>query len=216
MSATLSACAGFYPKRRSTGNDGGVDATGKAQLRREILAARRALSPQTRSSDADRLAGHAATLAIGCPTTCAYVPMGTEPGGLALLLGLRGPGTRVLLPLTGSRGERLDWAEFTGEHGLRTAGYGLREPVGPPLGPAAITEAGMVFLPALAVDRAGHRLGRGAGFYDRSLALVGPGARLVAVVREVEVLTQLPHEAHDIAVGWALTPAGLIRLGASL
>jgi len=46
--------------------------------------------------------------------------------------------------------------------------------------------------------------------------LADPGARLVAVVREVEVLTQLPAEAHDIAVGGALTPAGLIRLSATL
>lgn len=193
-----------------------VAATGKAELRRKILAARRALCPHTRATEADHLAGYATTLATGVPTTCAYLPMGTEPGSLALLLALRAAGTRVLLPLTGARGDRLDWAEFTGVHALQTVRYGLREPTGPPLGAAAITGAGLVLVPALAVDRVGNRLGRGAGFYDRSLGLADPGARLVAVVREVEVLTQLPAEAHDIAVGGALTPAGLIRLEATL
>lgn len=189
---------------------------GKGELRSEILAARRALGVRSRAEEADRLAGYAATLATGVPTTCAYVPMGTEPGSLGMLSALRATRTRVLLPLTGARGAPLDWAEFTDADGLHAAGYGLREPTGAPLGPAVITAAGLVLLPALAVDRAGNRLGRGAGFYDRSLGLVAPGTRLVAVVRENEVLAQLPHEPHDIPVGWALTPAGLIRLGAAL
>jgi 5-formyltetrahydrofolate cyclo-ligase len=193
-----------------------VAAKGKAELRSKILAARRALSAQSRAEEADRLAGYAATLVAGVPTTCAYVPMGTEPGSLALLSALRAANTRVLLPLTGARGTPLDWAEFTDADGLHAAGYGLREPTGTPLGPTAITAAGVVLLPALAVDRVGNRLGRGAGFYDISLGLVEPGTRLVAVVRESEVLAQLPHEPHDIPVGWALTPAGLIRLGAAL
>ena len=34
-----------------------------------------------------------------------------------------------------------------------------------------------VLVPALAVDRAGHRLGRGGGHYDRTLALLGDGPR---------------------------------------
>lgn len=187
----------------------------KSRWRRELLAARRALDPQTRAAEAGRLAEHAATLAGGCLLTCAYVPVGTEPGSVALLHALRAVGSRVLLPMAGTPAA-LDWAEFTDAEDLVAARYGLREPTGLPLGPGAITEADLVLLPALAVDHAGTRLGRGAGFYDRSLSLAAPRARLVAVVRAEEVLTRLPREDHDIAVGWALTPAGLIPLGPAL
>ena len=45
-----------------------------------------------------------------------------------------------------------------------------------------------MLVPALAVDRRGVRLGRGAGFYDRSLPLAAPAARLVAVVRDDELV----------------------------
>ena len=69
-------------------------------------------------------------------------------------------------------------------------------------------------VPALAVDRHGHRLGRGAGFYDRSLPLCDPGAALMAVVRDDELLDAVPSEAHDVAMTHALTPrGGVVRLG---
>ena len=64
--------------------------------------------------------------------------------------------------------------------------------------PTALADATVVFVPALAVDRAGVRLGRGAGFYDRSLPLAAPAARLVAVVRDDELVDEVPAEPHDV------------------
>ncbi|WP_307846232.1 5-formyltetrahydrofolate cyclo-ligase, partial [Rhodococcus sp. CX] len=62
--------------------------------------------------------------------------------------------------------------------------------------------------PALAVDRRGVRLGRGAGFYDRTLHLADPSARLIAVVRDEELVDELPEDPHDIRMTHALTPSG--------
>ena len=191
-------------------------ATTKADVRLRILAARRALDKQTHAREAAALVTLVASLAREGGVTCAYVPMGAEPGSLTMLQALRAVGSRVLLPLTCSPGQPLDWAEFTGTEELRDAEYGLRAPTAGPLGPAAIAEARLVLVPALAVDQAGHRLGRGAGFYDRSLMLADPAAHLVAVVRAAEVLASLPYEDHDIAMDDALTPAGLISLGTAL
>jgi 5-formyltetrahydrofolate cyclo-ligase len=70
-------------------------------------------------------------------------------------------------------------------------------------------------VPALAVDHSGARLGRGRGFYDRTLVLRDPNARLVAVVRDEELLDEVPHEPHDVPMTHALTPrGGLVELGA--
>lgn len=70
-----------------------------------------------------------------------------------------------------------------------------------------------MLVPALAVDRQGVRLGRGRGFYDRSLRCRDPHARLVAVVRTVELVDVLPSEPHDVPMTHALTPErGLIAL----
>jgi 5-formyltetrahydrofolate cyclo-ligase len=77
-----------------------------------------------------------------------------------------------------------------------------------------VADAAVVFVPALAVDRTGVRLGRGAGFYDRTLSLAHSSARLVAVVRDDELVGEIPAEPHDVPMTHALTPGrGLIRLG---
>ena len=88
------------------------------------------------------------------------------------------------------------------------ARFGLQEPIEPWLPADAIAAATVVLVPALAVDRGGVRLGRGAGFYDRSLPLAATGARLVAVVRDDELVDRLPAEPHDVRMTHALTPSG--------
>jgi len=97
---------------------------------------------------------------------------------------------------------------------LVNARFGLLEPAEPWLPPNAVADADVVIVPALAVDRSGARLGRGRGFYDRTLVLRGPRARLIAIVRDEELLDEVPHEPHDVPMTHALTPGrGLVELG---
>ena len=59
----------------------------------------------------------------------------------------------------------------------------------------------------------GVRLGRGSGFYDRSLGFRDPQSRLVAIVRDSELVDELPSEPHDVPMTHALTPGrGLVTL----
>ncbi|MCP3800279.1 5-formyltetrahydrofolate cyclo-ligase [Allokutzneria sp. A3M-2-11 16] len=141
-------------------------------------------------------------------TVCAYVPIGAEPGSPALLSSLLDAGCRVLLPVVTGRSP-LAWSEHTGK--LLPARYGLLEPPGPRLDPSAVGEADAVLIPALAVDRRGVRLGRGAGHYDRSLPLVRPGVPLVAVVHPEEFVDELPGEEHDIRMTAVLVPHASVR-----
>lgn len=198
----------------------------KAEIRTAILAARRAVSRQRHEAEARRLAAHLPALVETSSTArsgaavviCAYVPVGSEPGSTTLVDTLHGLGARVLLPVArrGADGEPqpLRWAEYRpGE--LVEAPMRLREPSGPALDPDTIRTAALVLVPALAVDRRGVRLGRGAGFYDRSLRMSDPRARLVAVVRDDELVDTLPAEPHDVPMTHALTPhRGVVELGA--
>jgi 5-formyltetrahydrofolate cyclo-ligase len=189
----------------------------KTDLRATILRARRAAPAHEHDAEAHALAGHAAALVTDDPTVCAYVPVGSEPGSLELIDGLRRHGVRVLLPVArhGPAGvpQPLQWGEYVAG-ALVEARFGLREPAGPWLPPEAVADVSLLLVPALAVDRLGVRLGRGAGFYDRTLRMASSSARLVAVVRDDELLDRLPAEPHDIAVTHALTPRlGLVQLG---
>ncbi|MGK2880272.1 MAG: 5-formyltetrahydrofolate cyclo-ligase [Mycobacterium sp.] len=187
----------------------------KHDLRKQLLAARRAVGEQVHSAEATTLSRHAAALVSEGATVCAYVPVGTEPGSLDMLDALAAAGAAVLLPVTmtiDGVAQPLSWASYRpGE--LAAARFGLLEPTGPVLPPETVARADLLLVPALAVDRRGVRLGRGAGYYDRSLGLGDPTATRVAVVRDDELVDELPSEPHDIAMTHALTPGfGVITL----
>jgi 5-formyltetrahydrofolate cyclo-ligase len=193
-----------------------VPTPSKAELRARILTARRAASAD-HDADARALAGRVPTLVAAGQTVCAYVPVGSEPGSVAMLDALTVLGARVLLPVARHDSAEdplpLSWGEYQSGV-LVEARYGLLEPPPPWLPADAVATAAVVLVPALAVDRTGVRLGRGAGFYDRTLHMADPAARLTAVVRDEELVDRLPAEPHDVPMTHALTPrGGLTALG---
>ncbi|MER8045247.1 5-formyltetrahydrofolate cyclo-ligase [Streptomyces sp. NPDC094032] len=187
----------------------------KTVLRRALLGARAALTPDATGRAAELLARSALELAelAGARTVAAYVSVGREPGTRALLDALRERGVRVLLPVLLPDND-LDWAVYEGPERLAKAGRGLLEPVGERLGPEAVCAADAVLLPGLAVDARGLRLGRGGGSYDRVLArLVRAGAdpALVVLLYANEVVARVPEEPHDHPVHAVVTPEGVRR-----
>ncbi|MBX7434157.1 5-formyltetrahydrofolate cyclo-ligase [Mycobacterium sp. Y57] len=191
----------------------------KSQVRTSILAARRAVPAHVHDAEAADLAGHLGAAVKPGSTVCGYVPVGSEPGSLTLIDTVLQQGATVLLPVAredpDGTPQPLQWGRYRpGE--LIPAPFGLREPPPPWLPPDAVAQASLVLVPALAVDRRGVRLGRGAGFYDRTLHLARDAA-LVAVVRDDEILDRLPAEPHDVRMTHALTPhRGLVALASGI
>ena len=178
----------------------------KAEWRRPLLEARRGRSDEARRADAAALAAGLPGVLDGAgDPVCLFVAVRGEPGAtpdgaLPVLDAARALGRRVLLPVTVG-GAPLDWAEYEGPGSLGPGPHGLLEPTGPRLGPSAVADAGLVVVPALAVDHRGVRLGRGGGHYDRTLPLAGAATRLVALVGDDELVEgPLPAEPHDVAV----------------
>jgi 5-formyltetrahydrofolate cyclo-ligase len=146
-------------------------------------------------------------------TIAAYYSVGTEPDTRALIYALWKRGTYVLLPILLPDGD-LDWASYEGPDSLLPGPYGLHEPGEPPRGTDAVRRADVVLVPALAVDAAGNRLGRGGGSYDRALARVAPLIPVIALIYDDEFLDTVPTAAHDRPVSHiarpshGITPAG--------
>lgn len=184
----------------------------KPEVRRAVLA-RRSTVPAAERAARDR-AVRALLGGVVRPGSlvCAYVPDGGEAGGPDLPQALADLGARVLLPVSPAVGP-LGWASFAGLGDLRPGRYGIPVPSAPAEGPERIADADLVLVPSVAVDRAGRRLGRGGGYYDRTLALAGPGARLLAVLDPEDVLERVPAEPHDRPVHGVLTPDGLLDFG---
>jgi 5-formyltetrahydrofolate cyclo-ligase len=205
--------------RRAAAIVDGMATTAKTALRERLLAARRSVTEEVRADEARALAEHLDAVVSSGSTVCAYVPVGAEPGSIEMLDVLLRRAGRVLLPVAHTTADdspvALQWGEYRPGH-LVTARFGLLEPTEPWLPATALAEASILLVPALAVDRAGVRLGRGRGFYDRTLVHRDPRARLIAVIRDQELLDELPREPHDVPMTHALTPGcGLIELGAA-
>lgn len=189
----------------------------KSHLRAEILSARRSLTQQIHDREAALLARHLDALASPGAVVCAYIPVGTEPGSVAMVDDLARRGCTVLLPVAredeNGTPRPLQWGRHV-PGALVAAPFGLREPPPPWLPAEQVRDAATVLVPALAVDRNGARLGRGAGYYDRTLSLAAAQTMLVAVVRDDELVDHLPSEPHDVRMTHALTPQqGLLALG---
>ena len=183
----------------------------KSALRARILAARRALRPSDLAAAAAAIRDQAMALPLA-PTVALFASTGTEPGTHPLLEALREAGTRVLLPaLRPDLG--LDWGEYGGPASLVPGPRGTLEPAGPHRGEDALGEAKLVFVPGLAADRQGHRLGRGGGSYDRALRFAHPDARIAVVLHAEEILDSVPVRSHDVPVHAVLSPEGYLPLG---
>jgi 5-formyltetrahydrofolate cyclo-ligase len=187
----------------------------KAALRTRLLTARAARPQEQRTAAGrairDALLERPEVQMAG--TIAAYYSVGAEPDTRGLLFALWKRGSYVLLPLLRPDGD-LDWASYEGPESLVPGPRGLLEPGEPPRGPGAVARADVVLVPALAVDRAGNRLGRGGGSYDRALARVGPLVPLIALVYDAELVERVPAEPHDVKVRAAVSPgAGITMTG---
>jgi 5-formyltetrahydrofolate cyclo-ligase len=186
----------------------------KAALRARVRAARAELTEDQRRGAGrlirDELLSFPPLQMAG--TVAAYYSAGTEPDTHGLLFALWKRGTYVLLPVLRPDGE-LDWASFEGPDSLVPGPHGLLEPGESRRGVDAVRRADVILVPALAADRAGNRLGRGGGSYDRALARVGPLIPVIALLYDDELLGRVPAEPHDTPVRAVVRPAaGLTAL----
>ena len=183
----------------------------KDELRSQVLRSREERDPEQRLLVADAVANHLLAEAFTQVDRIAcHLSMGTEPGTGPLITGLLKRGVDVIVPVTRAADHTLEWVVFDPAAPLRLSSIGVPEPDGPRLGPEALSDAGLVIVPAMAVDHAGNRLGRGAGYYDRALASVE--SPVCAVVHANELVESVPHEAHDVTVQMAVTETGLFRV----
>lgn len=185
----------------------------KKALRAAIRSAREARSERRRDEAAEAFAAVVLTIPEVQAAQCIglYASRPSEPGTVPLMQALAAAGKTLLLPVLGA-GLQRDWAEYAGADDLLQRAPGRPpEPSTEPRGPAAITNADVIIAPALAVDSAGNRLGQGGGWYDRALAHVRPGVKIIALVFPEEIYDAderpLPHEDHDRGVDGVATPS---------
>ncbi|MBV8473116.1 MAG: 5-formyltetrahydrofolate cyclo-ligase [Hyphomicrobiales bacterium] len=177
----------------------------KSQLRQAALTRRSAVEPGERDLFTARLVERGVAFArqAGARVVSAFAPFRDEPDALALLAALSADGFATALPVTVGAGQPLVFRLWRpGEPTMRGA-LGIREPS--PDAPAV--DPDLLFVPLAAFDRRGHRIGYGAGHYDRTLRrLRAAGAiHAVGVAYSVCEVEATPDEPHDERLDFILT-----------
>ncbi|MDX1623839.1 MAG: 5-formyltetrahydrofolate cyclo-ligase [Gemmatimonadota bacterium] len=184
----------------------GSVAEAKAELRREVLERRRSLSPEERSRRSTAIARRLLSLSpwTEAGVVHAFVGIDGEVETLPLLREALAAGKRVVCPRVVWRERRLESLEIGTLDELVESDRGLMEP--DPARARRVREderIDLVLVPGVAFDRAGGRIGYGAGFYDRFLETTE--AERVGLAFSLQVIDTVPTEPHDAPVDRIVT-----------
>jgi 5-formyltetrahydrofolate cyclo-ligase len=150
----------------------------KADIRRHVLAQRDALPAAQRAQAAETIAAREFPVPVVPGTIVSgFMPMKSEINPLPLMRRLADRGARLALPVVAGKGKPLIMRAFAFGDPLAAAVWGIREPQ--PDAPEV--DPDILIVPLLAFDRAGHRVGYGAGYYDMTIAALRARKPIVAV-----------------------------------
>jgi len=134
-------------------------------------------------------------------TILAYWPLLDEVDIRPLIHSLIAQGKTVLLPkVTGA--DTMELRRYISPADLQEGAFHIMEPVG-----EAFTDyekIDVALVPGMAFDAAGHRLGRGKGYYDRFLSShlsslnSHPSPLLIGVCFPFQRVAEVPSEEHDV------------------
>jgi 5-formyltetrahydrofolate cyclo-ligase len=186
----------------------------KLALREALLSRRNALTghewlarSQTVQARALRMPAYAASRSV-----VLYSPARNEVGTGDILTHALIEGRKVFYPRTSAGGDGHFIGVRSGDE-LRSGRYGILEPTGQePLSEG--DRVGLVaFVPGVAFDAAGNRLGRGLGWYDRILPSLGDKAIVVGLAYDFQIVEQVPTQSWDRKVHYVVTETRLIDCG---
>ena len=192
-------------------NEGGTIDGDKRDLRRRMLACRRALSVEERASRSAAITEKLLSLEAvqKARTVFAYAAMEDEVQTEPLIASLLDRGKRVAIPLViGKRAMEaalvpsMDAME-TGAYGILTVRAERREILAP-------QEIDCVIVPGVAFGLDGSRLGMGGGYYDAFLPRAERAVR-VAAAFQCQISEDIPSLPYDCGVDWVVTEQGVFK-----
>ncbi|MBN1269669.1 MAG: 5-formyltetrahydrofolate cyclo-ligase [Kiritimatiellae bacterium] len=182
----------------------------KQALRREIRARRRALDPAWVAEASGRI--QQAVLGLDAfrqaRAVGGYLSLPHEVQTAGLIAACWAANKRVAVPVFDHRRKLYSWGWHEPQGETQHRRWRIAEPLR--IRPAAGREIDLILVPAVAVDRAGRRLGHGGGYYDRMLAETR--ALRVAVVFDFQVLEAVPARSHDSIMDVIVTENGVTAI----
>jgi len=184
-----------------------VKAWRKAE-RTRLLAARTSIDATTLEAWRQRIDSHLSRAFPGLAGAklAFYWPMRGEYDARPLTQKLRERGAVTALPVVVGPEQPLVFHEWHPGVALASGALGIPYPVDSnPIVPT------VVLLPMVGWDEAGHRLGYGGGFFDRTLASLKKKAVAIGIGYELARVKTIQPQTWDIPMDWIVTERGTYR-----
>jgi 5-formyltetrahydrofolate cyclo-ligase len=181
----------------------------KSVLRAAALAKRDAMPA------AERQAAAEAITARGLPVditpgmiVSGFMPMKSEINPLPLLRKFSAAGAQLALPCIAGRGKPLIMRGWKFGDAFKAGQWGIREPV--PEAPEVAPD--ILIVPLACFDRAGHRIGFGAGYYDMTIRALRQKKKIVAIgiAFAAQEIAAVPATERDERLDFVLTERDVI------
>ncbi|APO69092.1 5-formyltetrahydrofolate cyclo-ligase [Rhizobium mongolense] len=181
----------------------------KAQMRAERLALRDAIPPETRIEKSLAMAEHAGEAVAFDPGTIisGFMPIRSEADIRPLMARFEARGARLCVPAILDR-QTIVFRELLRSAPLVATGFGTAGPGQE----ATVLDPEIMLVPLSAFDDRGHRIGYGAGHYDRAIGRLrqkGMHPKLMGIAFDCQEVAHVPDEPHDISLDAILTESGL-------
>jgi 5-formyltetrahydrofolate cyclo-ligase len=176
----------------------------KNNLRGAALAARDALNHEHRAASARIVATRGLPVEMEHGSVVAgYSPIRSEFDPTPLMRKLVSLGARLALPVISARDAPLQFRAWTLNDKLQRGPLGILEPSPE----AAEITPDILLVPLVAFDRSGHRIGYGAGHYDRTLAQLRALKKIIAIglAFSAQEIPGVSFSAHDARLDLVLT-----------
>ena len=183
----------------------------KADLRRDVTARRDALPADERKAAAEAIAARGFPLpVVPGVIVSGFMPMKSEINPLPLMQKLSGAGALLALPRIVGRGHPLSMRVWQFGAPLERGQWGIREP----RADAPEVDPDVLIVPLLVFDRAGYRLGFGAGYYDMTITALRARKAIAAVgiAFAAQEVPTVPRTERDARLDLVLTEREIIDL----
>ena len=176
----------------------------KQQMREILRQKRRMLSAETREEDSVKILQQLEQMPCfqKAQTVLLYYPTNNEVDVLPLFKKYKHDKT-LLLPV--SHRKEMTVSPYEGNTKMHRGRFRIPEPTTP----SYKGRIDLIVVPAMAYDKAGHRLGRGGGYYDRFIKKQSH-ATLVGVGYDFQLVEKVPRLSHDQKVDYVITPSQTI------
>lgn len=186
----------------------------KNELRRLILQSRDEMDFE----NANRLSETAAKNVINsdlfkqAENIMVFASFRSEIDTIEIMKAIFAAGKKLYLPLCIKKTNEIVCCLVYSLDDLETSNYGISEPKKETLFIGDCRDLDLIIVPGAAFDMKGHRIGYGAGYYDRLLSRPGMKAINLGLCFDLQIVPAVPNSPYDVSLDYLCTEKGVYEI----